>query len=79
MYIFNVSPRDDNFDFLIKLLLLLLLLLLLQRKFANLRYNRFIQPNCLRNYKLILNYLHLKTLYSTPRRSVSCQCFQEQN
>jgi hypothetical protein len=35
-----------------------------QRKFANLCYNRFIQPNFLRNSGLILNYLHLKTLYS---------------
>jgi hypothetical protein len=35
-----------------------------QRKFVNLYYDRFIQSNCLRNYELILNYLHLKTLYS---------------
>jgi hypothetical protein len=37
------------------------------RKFVNLFSNRFIQSNCLRNYKLILNYLHLKTLYSRRR------------
>jgi hypothetical protein len=36
----------------------------IQRKFVNFCYNRFIQSNCLRNYELILNYLHLKTLYS---------------
>jgi hypothetical protein len=36
----------------------------IQRKFANLCYNRFIQSNCSRNYELMLNYLHLKTLYS---------------
>jgi hypothetical protein len=37
------------------------------RKFVNLCYNRFIQSNYLRNYELILNYLHLKTLYSRPQ------------
>jgi hypothetical protein len=31
----------------------------MQRKFVNLCYNRFIQSNCLRNYELILNHLHL--------------------
>jgi hypothetical protein len=36
----------------------------IQRKFANLCYNRFIQSNCSCNYELMLNYLHLKTLYS---------------
>jgi hypothetical protein len=36
----------------------------IQGKFVNLCYNRFIQSNCLRNYELILNYLHLKKLYS---------------
>jgi hypothetical protein len=36
----------------------------IQRKFVNLCYNRLIQSNCLRNYELILNYLHLKTLCS---------------
>jgi hypothetical protein len=35
----------------------------IQRKFVNLCYNRCIQSNCLCNYELILNYLHLKTLY----------------
>jgi hypothetical protein len=35
----------------------------IQRKFANLCYNRFIQSNGLRNYELMLNYLYLKTLY----------------
>jgi hypothetical protein len=36
----------------------------IQRKFVNLCCNRFIQSNYLRNYELILNYLHLKTLHS---------------
>jgi hypothetical protein len=36
----------------------------LQRKLANLCYNRFIQPNFSHTYESILNYLHLKTLYS---------------
>jgi hypothetical protein len=36
----------------------------IQRKFANLCYNRFIQSNCSLNYELMLNYLLLKTLYS---------------
>jgi hypothetical protein len=31
-------------------------------KFANLCYNRFIQPNSLCNYEAVLKYLHLKTL-----------------
>jgi hypothetical protein len=36
----------------------------IQRKFANLCYNRFIQFNFSCNYELMLNYLHLKTFYS---------------
>jgi hypothetical protein len=36
----------------------------IQRKFANLCYNRFIQSNFSPNYELMLNYLHLKTRYS---------------
>jgi hypothetical protein len=36
----------------------------IQRMFANLCYNRFVQSNCSRNYEFMLNYLHLKTLYS---------------
>jgi hypothetical protein len=35
-----------------------------QRKFVNLCCNRFIQSNYSRNYKLMLTYLHVKTLYS---------------
>jgi hypothetical protein len=36
----------------------------IQRNVANLCYGRFIQSNFLRYYELLLNYLHLKTLYS---------------
>jgi hypothetical protein len=35
-----------------------------RRKLANLRYNRFNQPNFFRNYEQILNYLRFKTLHS---------------
>jgi hypothetical protein len=35
----------------------------IQRKFGNLCYNRFIQPNSFCNYESMLNYLHFKTLY----------------
>jgi hypothetical protein len=34
-----------------------------QRKFENLCYNRFIQPNSFRNYESMLNDLHFKKLY----------------
>jgi hypothetical protein len=36
----------------------------IQRKFANVCYNRFIQSNSFCNYEPMLNYLHFKTLYS---------------
>jgi hypothetical protein len=36
----------------------------MQRKFTNLRYNRFIQSSFFCNYESELNYLHFKTLYS---------------